>query len=268
MDQSTALDNSPSLIIVFHTLCSMTPHLIHKAFDEHGEIRVYDDGMHRYLRFGEGADQGCVLKSSPAHLVYDYTKAMLLPLLFGDAPKRIVLLGLGTGSLASCLGYYCRNSKITAVELRASVVDVAHQHFGLSRRKKLEVVCQDALGFLQQQDSLKSQLILSDIYGEDDVDSSQLSEPFLDECLKHLQPQGWLVLNCWQQHRRLQTWRNALQDRFDFLAESTTKDGNWIIFARRQEPTISQQQLKRNAQQWKQQTGFSLPLERLDIWQR
>ena len=55
---------------------------IHRSYDELGPIRVFENGSRRYLAFGEEAEQSCIDLHDPAKLVYEYTQAMILALLF------------------------------------------------------------------------------------------------------------------------------------------------------------------------------------------
>ena len=67
---------------------------IYRSFDEYGLLRVFEDGNKRYLAFAEDDEQSCQLKSEPLLLQHDYTRAMLLVLLFTQ-PQNIMLFGAG-----------------------------------------------------------------------------------------------------------------------------------------------------------------------------
>jgi hypothetical protein len=78
---------------------------IHRTYDEHGPIQVFDDGTKRYLSFGEGDEQSCILKAQPEMLQHEYTRAMLLPTLFLE-PRSAILIGLGGGAVPNCLFHH------------------------------------------------------------------------------------------------------------------------------------------------------------------
>ena len=111
--------------------------------DAFGPITVTDDGTCRTLAFADHDAQSCCLKTAPQLLQYDYTQAMLLVLLFCQ-PKRVWLLGLGGGSLATALHHFIPGIHITAVELRPAVIELAYRYFQLPHSKRLAVVQQDA----------------------------------------------------------------------------------------------------------------------------
>ncbi|HEY0720688.1 MAG TPA: spermidine synthase, partial [Gammaproteobacteria bacterium] len=74
--------------------------LVHRTQDEWGPIEVVDDMLHRSLHFGTEPKQSSMLLSDPLALVLSYTRAMTTALLFVPQVRRVLLIGLGGGSLA------------------------------------------------------------------------------------------------------------------------------------------------------------------------
>ena len=118
---------------------SINGQLIYFSQDPFGELRVFDDGAVRTLSFAAGNEQSACLKADPGKLLFEYTQVMLLGLLFAE-PRKVLCLGLGAGSLATALHRHCKQAKITAVELRQAVIDVAENYFYLPRGKRLQAV--------------------------------------------------------------------------------------------------------------------------------
>lgn len=104
---------------------------LHHSEDEFGTITVLDDGECRILAFAPNDEQSRCLKATPHVLQYEYTQAMLLVLLFCQ-PKRVLILGLGGGSLVTALHRHIPGIHITAVELH-TVIDIAHRFFQMPR---------------------------------------------------------------------------------------------------------------------------------------
>ncbi len=240
---------------------------IFRQYDEHGSVQVFDDGEKRYLAFGNDTEQSCILKSDAALLQYEYTRAMLLPLLFMRSPKTALVLGLGAGSVVSCLHQQLQSLKITAIELRQSVVDVAKRYFQLPDDDKLQVEVSNADDYLRQRTGEAFQLILSDIYGADNVDDLQLQERYIDQCRQHLDPQGWLALNCWRHHRRDSDVHHLLKSHFRFVGACNTQAGNWVLIASNQTSLPSRKKQQENAAFWSRRLRFTLPLSELEILQ-
>ena len=61
--------------------------VIAEESDEYGVIRVLEENGYRYLEFGDGFEQSCVLYDNPLYLKYDYTRAMLLGSLCHEHPE-------------------------------------------------------------------------------------------------------------------------------------------------------------------------------------
>lgn len=229
---------------------------IHRSYDEYGAIRVIDDGNKRYLAFGDNDEQSCWLKSEPLSPQHDYTRAMLMALLFTN-PKRCITLGLGAGGLNSCLHHHYPQLKQQVVELRADVIQTAYKYFQLPRSKRLELINMDAYDFLHDEHPRKVDIIFSDIYSEDGLDEKQLSPEFLKAAHALLKNDGWLVLNCWREHQSGDCL-HLLRGMYTDIRGCTTSCGNWVIFAGKAASTQSDNQLKSTAKKLNQQLGFSL----------
>src|SRR5689334_21031370 len=124
---------------------------IYRTYDEYGPVQVFDDGTKRYLSFGEGDEQSCILKAEPFLLQHDYTRAMLLPLLY-RLPGDAILVGLGGGALITCLHRYFPDLQMRVVELRHSVIKIAHRYFELPRDERITLIEQDVSEFLEGKD--------------------------------------------------------------------------------------------------------------------
>lgn len=230
---------------------------IHQVQDDYGTITVYDDGDCHILSFAAHDEQSRCLKSAPHILQYDYTQAMLLVLLFCQ-PKRVLLLGLGGGSLATALYHAVTGIHITAVELRADVIAIAQRYFQLPRAKRIEVIEQDADLFLLEPELRKVDVIFADLYEATGTASVQLRNDFIRRCVGLLKEQGWLVLNCWQEQEDDPYLRAALHEHFADLRYVLTGSKNWVILAGKAANYQSNSVLKEAAANWSTKLEFSL----------
>lgn len=238
---------------------------IHRCYDQWGLVQVFDDGNKRYLSFGTTDEQSCQLKSRPAQLQHDYSRAMLAVLdLFHveQSPQQITLLGLGGGSMARTLLELLPTAHINAVELRETVARVARQYFGLPRDPRLNLTFMDAGLYLASHPHHSCELLISDLFLAAGLDEQQLHQTFLDRCYEHLAPGGWLVLNLWREHREQALWLYQLKQRFPRLLHNTTKDGNWILWAQKAplttQPLPDSQKIREQARVWSERAGFNL----------
>ncbi|EPJ47923.1 MAG: hypothetical protein OFPII_08900 [Osedax symbiont Rs1] len=233
---------------------------IHTQSDEYGDLAVIDDGQkgqYRILSFAVGDEQSIQLKSEPHILQHPYTQAMMLSLLFCQ-PKSVLLLGLGAGSLLSSLHHNVAGVRITAVELRQSVIDIAIRYFRLPSSKKISVICDDAAHYLQQPAIKKVDLIMSDLYNDEGMDKAQVSTAYLDACLAQLKVNGWLVLNCWDGAQEQPSLLAYLKKSFADVRTCESGDGNVVIIAGRQKDLKSASELKKVAVKLSLKLEFNL----------
>jgi spermidine synthase len=94
-------------------------------------VTFSEEGGVRYLHFGTEWVQGAMRLSKPDHIELEYAQQMMAWLLFLETPKRIVQLGLGTGSLTKFAHRFLKRAQVEAVELNPAVVIAARTMFGL-----------------------------------------------------------------------------------------------------------------------------------------
>ncbi len=220
-------------------------------------MQVFDDGAKRYLSFGEGEEQSCVLKAEPQLLQHDYTRAMLLPLLFRE-PRDALLIGLGGGALANCLLHHLPELDLRVVELRHAVVKVARRYFELPRADRLTIIEQDVAAFFEEAETRKTDLLLSDIYGAEGMDPQYFQPWYIEACARALNDSGWLVLNCWDEHRGEHETLQSIAETFAEVYTCAVPSGNWIILASKQPNGIDEAELKARAKALSKQFGYSV----------
>lgn len=227
-----------------------------RRYDEFGILQVFDNGNKRTLMFGADDEQGCVLKQNPQVIQFDYIRAMLLVLLFKPQSQHSLILGLGTGALANALFHVDPDQHLNIVELRQAVIDVAYSHFYLPEDPRLQTVLADAGDYIQA-DVQRYDLVFSDLYNANGMDVQQGSHRFLSRCSDRLQDEGWLVLNFWQNHRRLDVVSQLKMQFRQVWSVSVGKD-NWILLASNSEATLDKQEVKVRLKALNTSLGFSL----------
>jgi len=83
---------------------------------------IVDDGERRYLQFSAHLIQSAMKLCAPNDLDVRYTQKMMSFLLFHPRPRRIVLIGLGGGSLIKFCYHRLPATELTAVELNPDVI--------------------------------------------------------------------------------------------------------------------------------------------------
>ncbi|HSJ47294.1 MAG TPA: methyltransferase domain-containing protein [Gammaproteobacteria bacterium] len=174
------------------------PHrTLHRAQDDKGIVEVIEDGVTRTLYFGSRAKQSCMLLDNPQVLVLSYTQAMTAALLFQPVPSKVLLLGLGGGSLACFLYHHFPDCQILAVEQRAAVVETAREFFAVPTDERLRIHTDSALDYLARPDGETFDLILVDLFSATGMDGELEEAAFFARCRERLAPGGVVSVNLW-----------------------------------------------------------------------
>ncbi|MFS1440012.1 spermidine synthase [Shewanella sp. 10N.286.48.A6] len=242
--------------------------LLHHVSDDIGPIYVLDDGDFRVLSFGDNDEQSKILKAAPHIPQHTYVQAMLAVLLF-TKPKSAIIFGLGGGGLVHALRRFDAGIKLTAVELRADVIEIAKRYFQLPIGKKLKIELDDGGTFLARAEHKKVDIIFADMYIEQGVDEKQLTSEFIGTCHKGLKAEGFLVLNCWKEHSKSELLKQVLSAHFANVYATLTGGGNWVVYASKQPHSFSSAYNKQQLQQLSQQLDYPVgrSLTRFTQWE-
>jgi len=210
---------------------------IFRTSDEHGNIIVYEFNKFRLMTFDSMCEQSKVRMGDPMYLDHEYIQAMLLPLLH-LTPKHVTLLGLGGGSLASCLYYVFYDAKLLVVEWRQAVIDVAYDYFDLPRDERLEVRHREAKSWIERAENKSTDLVLSDLYHASDPHEIQFEKEFFENCHRILRDKGWLALNYHKMPTAESPAINHLCHYFPSVFMLHVNTDNWVVVACKQEITL------------------------------
>ena len=111
---------------------------------------MVDDGERRWLYFNVRLMQSEMLLRTPNSLELRYTQKMMAALLFQPRPRRIVLIGLGGGSLLKFCHQRLPGAHFTAVELDANVIAWREAFLVPPDGPRLAVIEGDGAAFVAQ----------------------------------------------------------------------------------------------------------------------
>jgi spermidine synthase len=162
-------------------------------------IAVAEDGNRRNLYMDGDILQSCMLLTDPNGLYLEYSQAMMCALLFQPAPKKVLLVGLGGGSLVKFLLEFYPDARIDVAEINPEVVQVARQYFLLPEKERLRIT--PAPGQAVVADRLAAgdsyDIILLDAFDDNGPARALLEEDFLCRCKALLAKRGVFAMNLW-----------------------------------------------------------------------
>ncbi|MBU0653582.1 MAG: spermidine synthase [Gammaproteobacteria bacterium] len=204
--------------------------LLHQQQDRWGNILVLDQQGHRVLSFDSIYEQSRMNLDRPSDLVHQYTRAMLLGLAFGN-PAHITLFGLGGGCLLRAAHQINPNLHLQAVELRAAVVAVARDYFGLPESPHLSIEVADGRDYITRQPDACTDLIWADMYHALRADPFQMQKRFCRESQRILSDDGWLVINCHEFPPANGMFFRFLREYFKEILICVVPGGNFVVYA-------------------------------------
>ncbi len=149
------------------------------------------------LRFDMATVQSALRIADPFSLELEYTRTMMRCLLFCAAPRSILMVGMGGGSLARYCHKTLPNADITVVEINPHVIALRDRFQVPPDSNRFRVVQAD--GVDHARDSLTSgvrhDIILLDAFHFDGAQESISSRAFFKACRSLLSPRGVLVVN-------------------------------------------------------------------------
>jgi predicted membrane-bound spermidine synthase len=99
----------------------------------------------------------------PDDLPLRYAQVMTIATIYPEAPRRILMLGLGGGSISTYLGRFMPETAVNTVEIDPGVITAAKTYFGLRESERMRYRAGDGRVFLNR-DSERYDLILVDAY--------------------------------------------------------------------------------------------------------
>lgn len=173
--------------------------ILHEQRGPDGTVIVSQDASGlRTLRFAHGgARQSVVKPGDPAHLELAYAKAALVGLSLAEKPGRMLVIGLGGGSLPMYLRHYYPEAQIDAVDISAQVVDVAKRYFGFREDARMRAHVMDGRRFIEAARPGSYDLVILDAFGAASVPAPLTTREFLLAVRRALDPRGVVVGNVW-----------------------------------------------------------------------
>lgn len=215
-------------------------------------IAVKEKGGLRTLWFsGSKYPESGVKVGDPDHLEFEYAQAFAVALALVDEPKRILVVGLGGGTLPSFLHKHYPNTVIDTVDIDPDVVDVAKKFFGFREDATMRAYVGDGRQFIEKCEA-PYDIIFLDAYGSEDIPYHMATKEFLQAVRRATAPNGVVASNIfWAAQNRLHgDMVRTYQEVFDSVYIVSTKFGpNEIVLAMPAKTRVARASLARRATQ-------------------
>jgi spermidine synthase len=161
-------------------------------------VEIVDAGDHRSLYFGGDILQSRVSLVTPDVLLLSYTQYMMSALLIQPEPQRVLLIGIGAGTLVRFLHHHFPHCAIDAVDHSRRIISMAIRYFHMPNKDPIALHCSDGYAFLAARKlPMSYDLILVDAFDEEGMSKTIYTGDFFRLCLESLTPEGVLSCNLW-----------------------------------------------------------------------
>lgn len=156
-------------------------------------ITVSDEFATRYLKLDNYWQSGLDL-TDPRRTVFAYSDYLHLPLIFRPAARRVLVVGLGGGTVPARYHQDFAGMRIDVVELDPEVIAVARRYFGVPQDDRLHLVAADGRLFIARTDE-RYDIILLDAYLIDTIPFHLATREFYQVVRSRLAPGGVVGAN-------------------------------------------------------------------------
>jgi len=224
-------------------------------------IDIREESGVRTLHFGSEWIQGAMRIARPWNLELEYTREMMASLLLRDAPKNVLLIGLGAASLTKFMYRHYPLAHLTVVEIEPGVVAAARQFFKLPEDpKRIHMVIGDGAEYMLNS-TKKFDLILVDGFDQHARAGALDTLPFYQATRSRLSDDGVMAANLLGRNRGFKSSLARICEAFEnrALVFPSCESGNAITLAASGDPIeISFDDLKESALKLKETTGLNL----------
>ncbi len=189
-----------ALAAAFSLINAKATEIIHTEASGLSPIVVYQEDGERCMKFGSVRALGrhtCIDLQAPEKMVFSYTRMMMSALFVKPDPRRVLIVGLGGGTLSRALGKVLPEAVIDTVEIDPAVVKVAQQFFGYKQSPTQRVFLEDGRAFIERAHRERRQydLVMLDAFDTDYIPAHLQTREFLQHVRAILAPGGVLAAN-------------------------------------------------------------------------
>jgi spermidine synthase len=226
---------------------------------------VVEEFEFRSLCFAlDGCTQSEMRINDPYELVNEYTRKMMGFLAFQPRPKRVLIVGLGGGSLVKYCHRHLPNTQVVAVEIDPDVIALSSQFFIPPDDERLKIVLADGAAYVAQManDNEEVNAILVDAFDRAGIASAVVERTFLENARRLLGKHGVLVMNVVADVADSKRHVSLIKETFgdSVIVIATQRGSNLVVFASHtlQDPRRLAMAV-RNAERYESRLGLFFP---------
>ncbi len=163
----------------------------------YNDIFVFKENAELHMAFqlkGWDFTQSSINLKDADDLPLAYTRQMTMAVTYPAELKRILMIGLGGGSISTYLGRHMPNVVIDTVEIDPGVISAAKKYFGIRESERVRYIDGDGRVFLNR-NKQPYDLIILDAFHGGYIPFHLLTREFFQLVKRNLTPDGAIAMN-------------------------------------------------------------------------
>ncbi|MER2492525.1 spermidine synthase [Catenovulum sediminis] len=244
---------------------------IEKSRSIYRNVVITENNKIRCMRFEtrrkKVSNQACMDINAPDRIVFEYAQGTLAGFAHNPTPKRVLILGLGGGTLSNVINQISPKTEVTSVDIDPVVVKMAKKYFAYQESPKVKTEIKDARVYVKRALLNKQQFdwIILDAFNGDYIPEHLMTQEFLQEIKALLSDNGLVTANTFSTSELYDyesaTYHSVFGKLYQFKAPTK---GNRLIFAcncdefnfNLTQPDILQTKLEKYQVDWQKITRY------------
>jgi len=255
--------------LAFCVITSADEKVLYEKKSAYNTIIVTEDdhGLRTLWFEPDGARQSVVKPGDVDHIELPYARTMPAGLAFVERPRRVLIVGLGGGTIPGFLHKHYPQTIIDVVDIDPDVVQVAKEFFGFREDSTLHAYAKDGRRFIEECRA-PYDIIFLDAFGSDNIPYRLATREFLQAVRRALTPNGVAVGNVWSRSSNslydamVRTYQDVFDELYIIDAQGA---GNKILIALPRRQRIQQEELVRRARRISQEEHFRFDMGELVV---
>lgn len=182
--------------------------------------------------------QSCQRQADPDRLVFDYTRMVFAGLALDPHPRRVLIIGLGGGSIPRTMHGLYPEARIDVAEIDPAVRDVARDYFNFHAEGPIAIHIGDGRVYVRHALARKEHydFIVLDAFNGDYIPEHLMTREFLLECRRLLSADGVLVANTFSSSKLYDSESVTYKAAFGWFINLRKPDSNRVIVTAKGDP--------------------------------
>jgi spermidine synthase len=172
--------------------------VFYHAENEFGPVWVYDSKGLRCMSFLEPPspiNQSCMSLSKPKNILFDYTQIFLSTLFIKEAPRKILIIGLGGATVPKALNILVPNANIHIVEINPAIPPLVEKYFNYKFNETNQVFIEDGVDYVKNSSADRYDIVFIDAFSADYIPEGILTSEFMQSIKRIMRQNGVVAMN-------------------------------------------------------------------------